>query len=74
MIERQCKLNNEVVGCRMTSMSLLINDDSSSDDGSIPSLHSREECNLSSDCEIESCGDDDGVYDDGELWATRRIP
>ena len=67
MIERHCKLNNKVIGCIMTGMSLLINDNSSSDDGSMPSLHSREECDSSSDSEVESCCDDDGVYDDGEF-------
>ena len=41
MIERQSKLDDEVVGCIISGMSVLNIDDSSSEDGSMPSLQER---------------------------------
>ena len=41
MTERQSKLGDEVVGCIISSMSVLNIDDSSSEDGSMPGLQER---------------------------------
>ena len=41
MIERQSRLDDEVVGCVISGMSVLNNDDSSSEDGSMPGLQER---------------------------------
>ena len=58
-------MNAEVVGSITTGMSELNRDDSSSDDRSMPSLHSRASSAWYSDNETDSY-DDNGMYDDGE--------
>ena len=66
MIDRHGSMNAEVVGCIITGMSELNNDDSFIDGGSMPSLQDRGQSDWSSNNDIDSYGDDD-MYDDGEL-------
>ena len=73
MIERQCKLNNEVVGCIISSMSILNMDDSSSEDGSMPGLQERAQSDLSSSDGTDSFDGND-LYEDGESWGIRNKP
>ena len=67
MIERQSKLDDEVVGCIISGMSVLNIDDSSSEDGSMPGLQERARSDSSSGDDTDSlCGSE--LYEDGEPW------
>ena len=74
MIERQSRIDDEVIGCVISSMSVLNNDDSSSEDGSMPGLQDRARSDSS------SSGDDTGsgslcgskLYPDGEPWGCQE--
>ena len=72
MIERQSRIDDEVVGCVISGMSVLNNDDSSSKDGSMPGLQERARSDSS------SSGDDTGslcgskLYPDGEPWGCQE--
>ena len=63
MIERQSKLDDKVVGCVISGMSVLNNDDSSSEDGSMPGLQERARSDSS------SSGDDTDSLCGSELYA-----
>ena len=65
MIDRHDRMNAEVVGCIITGMSELNNDDSCSDDGSMPSLQDGGQSDWSRNNDTDSYGDDD-MYDDWE--------
>ena len=67
MIDRDSRINAEVVGCIITRMSELNKDDSSRDGGSMPSLQDQDQNNWSSNNDTDSYGDF-GMYDDGEWW------
>ena len=72
IIERQSKLNDEVVGCIISGMSVLNMDDSSSEDDSIydcsmPGLQERARSDSSSSDDTDSLGGND-LYEDGESW------
>ena len=67
MINRDRRMNAEVVGCIITGMSELNKDDSSSDDGSMPSLQDQGQNDWSSDDGTDSYGED-GMYDDKRWW------
>ena len=67
MIERDIRLNTEVIDCIITGMSKLNKDESSSDDNSMPDLQDRAGEDSSRDADTDSY-DDDGIYDDGEHW------
>ena len=60
MIDRDRRMNAEVVGCIITGMSELNRDDSSSDDKSMPILHS---CASS----VWSSENGTGSYDDDNM-------
>ena len=67
MMERQSKLDDKVVGCTISSMSVLNIDDSSSEDGSMPGLQERARSDSSSGDDTDSmCGSE--LYVDGESW------
>ena len=67
MIQRQSKLDDEVVGCIISGMSVLNIDDSSSEDGSMPCLQERARSDSSSGDDIDSfCGSE--LSTDGEPW------
>ena len=76
MIERQYKLNNEVVGCIISGMSVLNMDDLSSEDDSIydcsmPGLQERARSDLSSSDGTDSfCWSE--LYKDGEPWGCKE--
>ena len=76
MIERQYKLNDEVVGCIISGMSVLNMDDSSSEDDSIydcsmPGLQERARSDSSSSDDTDSLGGSD-LYEDGEPWGYKE--
>ena len=64
-------MNAEVVGCIMTDMSELNKDDSSCDDGSMPSLQDGCQSDWSSDNDTDSYNDDH-MYDEGEWWGYKE--
>ena len=72
MIERQSRLDDEVVGCVISGMSVLNNDDSSSEDGSMPGLQERARSDSSSsgDDTDSLCGSE--LYPDGEPWGCQE--
>ena len=72
MIERQSRLDDEVVGCVISSMSVLNNDDSSSEDSSMPGLQERAQSDSSSsgDDTDSLCGSE--LYLDGEPWGCQE--
>ena len=62
-MEWQSKLDDKVVGCIISSMSVLNIDDSSSEDGSMPGLQERAQSDSSSDDDTDSlCGSE--LYED----------
>ena len=75
MIDRDVRMNAEMVGCIITGMSQL-NNESSSDDDSMPGLQERAREDSSSettkDSDTDSYGDD-GMYDDGENWGYKAL-
>ena len=72
MIDRQRRMNAEVVGCIITGMSKLNKDGSSSDGSSMSSLQDGGQSDWSSDDDTDSYGDDD-MYDDGEWWGYKEL-
>ena len=67
MIDRDSRMNAEVVVCIITGMSELNKDDSSSNGGSMPGLQDQGKDDWSSNDGTDSYGDD-GMYNDGERW------
>ena len=67
MIDRHRRMNAEVVVCIITDTPELNKDDSSSDDGSMPSLQDGCQSDRSSDDDTDYYDDDD-MHDDGECW------
>ena len=65
MIDRHDRMNAEVVGCIITGMPKLNNDDSSSNGSSKPGLHDRGQSDLSSGDDTDSHGEDDMYVDGG---------
>ena len=72
MIERQSKLDDEVVGCIISGMSVLNNDDSSSEDGSMPGLQERARSDSSSSGDDTDSLYGSELYADGEPWGYRE--
>ena len=75
MIDRDVRMNAEMVGCIITGMSQL-NNESSSDDDSMPGLQERTREDSSSDTTTDSDTDsygDDVMYDDGESWGYKAF-
>ena len=72
VIDRQRRMNAEVVGCIITSISELNTDDSSSDNSSMSSLQDRGQSDWSTDDDTDSYGDD-AMYDDREWWGYKEL-
>ena len=71
MIERQSRLDDEVVGCIISGMSVFNIDDSSSEDGSMPGLQERARSDSSSGDDTDSlCGSE--PYEDGDPWGYKE--
>ena len=67
MIDRENRTNAEVVGCIITGISELNNDNFSSDSGTIPNLQDRSQDDWLSNNGTDSY-DEDGMYNDVECW------
>ena len=67
MIDRDSRMNAEVVGCIITGISELNNDDFSSDSGTMPSLQNRGQDDWFSNDGTDSYGED-GMYNNVECW------
>ena len=65
MIDRDNRMNAEIVGCIITGISALSKDDLSNNNDSMPSLQDRGREDSSRDNGTDSYGDN-GMYNDGE--------
>ena len=65
-------MNADVVGCIITRISELNEDESSSDNDSMSDLQDRAREDSSSNGDTDSFGDD-GIYDDGEPWEYKAM-
>ena len=73
MIECEQKVNSETVGCNITNLREVIeNNSSSSEDGSMPGLQERAKEDLFSNDYTDFFGED-GMYDDGEPWGSKKL-
>ena len=72
MIERQSRIDDKDVWCVISGMSVLNNDDSSSEDGSMPGLQDRARSDSSSsgDDTDSLCGSE--LYPDGDPWGCQE--
>ena len=71
MMERQPKLDDEIVGCIISGMSVLNINDSSSEDGSMLGLQERAWSDSSSSDGSDSFGGNN-LYEDGESWGCKE--
>ena len=72
MIERQSRIDDEVVGCVISGMAVLNSDDSSSEDGSMPGLQDRARSDSSSSGDNTGSSQGSELYPDGEPWGCQE--